>query len=229
MRAIHDLLSSKVIYDKNNIDTDTIKQSKESKYAHSILGVMLNKKAVCDGIAKAFKYLLNAINIGSIVVIGEASSFSFFLSGTGINHAWNLVKIEGDNYYTDVTWDIAEANNNHISYNYYNLTEFQIRKDHFEFEGFPTCNSIKYNFFSLIGTIMYSEGMLYDFVDCIIGKNLKELYVRLEFECNFIKVFKGLEKHILETLSYFYKTVYIQSFCCETQKIIRIFFNCPKS
>lgn len=228
VRAIHDLLSSKVMYDKNCIDTNTIDHSEESKFAHSILGVMLNRRAVCDGIAKAFKYLLNAIDIGSIVILGEATPSSFFKSGTNINHAWNIVKIEGNNYYTDVTWDIAEAYNNHISYNYYNLTEFQIRKDHFEFEGFPTCNSIKDNFFFLTGTIMYSEKMLYDYVDCIIRKHLKEMYVRLEFECNYMSLSKMLESHILDVLFNENITAYFQSFCCETQKIIRIFFNYTK-
>ena len=226
VRAIHDLLSSKVIYDRNNIDTNTIGKSEEYKYAHSILGVMLNKKAVCEGIAKAFKYLLNAIDIGCIVVTGSAAHSSLPISGTEIDHAWNLVKIEGDNYYTDVTWDIAEVNNNRISYNYYNLTEFQIRKDHFEFEGFPTCTSTRYNFFSLTGTIMYSEEMLYDYVDLIIRKNLKELYVRLEFECNYMGVFRRVEEYILESLLHFYRTASLQYLYCETQKIIRIFFKC---
>ena len=225
VRAIHDLLASKVIYDRNNIDTNGMDRSEEYKYAHSILGVMLNKKAVCEGIAKAFKYLLNVIDIGCIVVTGAVLHSSFFISGTDINHAWNLVKIEGDNYYTDVTWDIAEVNNNHISYNYYNLTEYQIRKDHFEFEGFPTCTSTRYNFFSLTGTIMDSEEMLYDYVDLIIRKKLKELYVRLEFECNYMEVCERLEKYIHEALSYFNRTVYLQTLYCEMQKIIRLFFN----
>lgn len=226
VRAIHDLLSSKVVYDKNSIDSsNTIGKSEEYKYAHSILGVMLNKKAVCEGIAKAFKYLLNVIDVGCIVVTGAALHSSFFISGTDINHAWNLVKIEGENYYTDVTWDIAELYNNHISYNYYNLTEYQIRKDHFEFEGFPTCNSIKYNFFYFTGRIMYSEEMLYDYADYIIRKHIKELYVRLEFECNYMKVYERLEKYIHEALSYFNRTVYLQTLYCERQKILRIFFK----
>ena len=226
VRAIHDLLSSKVVYDKNSIDSsNTIGKSEEYKYAHSILGVMLNKKAVCEGIAKTYKYLLNAIDIGCIVVTGAAAHSSFFIPGTDINHAWNLVKIEGDNYYTDVTWDIAEVNNNHISRNYYNLTEFQIRKDHFEFEGFPTCNSIKNNFFYFTGRIMYSEEMVYDYADYIIRKHLKELYVRLEFECNYMKVYERLEKYIHEALSYFNRTVYLQTLYCERQKILRIFFK----
>lgn len=230
VRAVHDLLSSKVIYDRNSIDnTNTIGKSEEYKYAHSILGVMLNKKAVCEGIAKAFKYLLNAIDIGCIVVTGAVAHSSLFISGTDINHAWNLVKIEGDNYYTDVTWDIAEVNNNHISYNYYNLTEIQMRKDHFEFEGFPTCDSIRHNFFALTGTIMYSEEMLYDYADSIIRKHLKEFYVRLEFECNYMKVFKRLEKYILEALLHYYRTPSLQYLNCETQKIIRIFLTCPES
>lgn len=225
VRAIHDLLASKVIYDRNNIDTNTIGKSEEYKYAHSILGVMLNKKAVCEGIAKAFKYLLNAIDIGCIVVTGSAAHSSLPISGTEIDHAWNLVKIEGDNYYTDVTWDIAELYNNHISHDYYNLTEFQIRKDHYNFEGFPTCNSMRHNFFYLTGRIMYSEEMLYDYADCILRKHLKELYVRLEFECNYMEVCERLEEYIHEALSYFNRTVYLQTLYCERQKILRIFFK----
>ena len=73
---------------------------------------------------------------------------------------------------------------------------------------------------------MYSEEMLYDYVDRIIRKNLKELYVRLEFECNYMQVCARLEKYIHESLLYFNRTVYLQTLYCETQKILRIFFKC---
>ena len=61
--------------------------------SHNIVGVFAKQKAQCEGIAKAVKVLLNAVDIKCIVATGNAN-------GNGQNgpHAWNIVNIEGSPY-----------------------------------------------------------------------------------------------------------------------------------
>lgn len=63
---------------------------------------MIAGKAICEGYAKTFQYLLNMLNIPNIIVYGE-----------GINsnneqefHSWNYVQLDDGKWYAvDVTWD----------------------------------------------------------------------------------------------------------------------------
>ena len=55
-------------------------------------GALVNKEAVCEGYAKAYKLLLNAMGIECDVVINA-------------EHAWNVVQLEGKWYLVDVTND----------------------------------------------------------------------------------------------------------------------------
>jgi hypothetical protein len=49
----------------------------------------------------------------------------------GISHTWNLVQIGGKWYHLDTTWDDPVPDiAGRTSYNYYNLTDAQIRPDH---------------------------------------------------------------------------------------------------
>ena len=222
VRIIHDLLVSTITYDTDRGECFFADRSDEAKYAHSILGVLINKKAVCDGIAKAYKYLLNAINIGCIVVPGISKSP--LIPRMNSKHAWNIVKIEGDNYYTDITWDIIEFRKGLICYDYYNLTEEQIRKDHFGFDSYPVCNSREYNYFYRTQTIMYSERMMLAYIDRCIQSRVQEIYIRLEFDCDFKKTIVLVKKHIQDYLSFIKRTEVIQYYYRDIQKIIRIVF-----
>ena len=57
-------------------------------------GVLINHKAVCSGYSDAYGLLLSKVGVESYVV-----------SSSELNHAWNLVKIDGDWYHVDCTWD----------------------------------------------------------------------------------------------------------------------------
>lgn len=59
---------------------------------YSADGVLIRGCGVCDSYAKAYTLLLDAVNIDSVRV-------------TNINHAWNLVKLDGQWYHIDPTWD----------------------------------------------------------------------------------------------------------------------------
>ena len=64
-------------------------------------GAIVNKESVCEGYAKAFKYLMDQVGIESIVIIGDAKDSN----GNTQNHAWNYVNLNNTWYAVDSTWD----------------------------------------------------------------------------------------------------------------------------
>ena len=87
--ALHDYLTVNCEYDKDRLDDKTIPYISYTAY-----GVLVEHIAVCQGYALAYKYLLNQAGIDCYMV---ESDF--------MNHAWNLIVLDGEFYQVDVTWD----------------------------------------------------------------------------------------------------------------------------
>lgn len=68
----------------------------------NIYGAIVEKCAVCDGIADAYKYICNKCNIPCITVSGDVDD----TVGKNYGHQWNIVEIENTWYLIDSTWDI---------------------------------------------------------------------------------------------------------------------------
>ena len=133
-KSVHDLLIENVVYDTvavQNID-------KYHSRSNSILGVLFFKTAVCEGIAKVTKMLLNLLDIKCIVATGMAG---------GELHAWNIVKIDGKPYHLDVTWDINLSDKKSFRYDYFNLMDKDILLDHSPSVKYPACVSNQDNYF----------------------------------------------------------------------------------
>ena len=62
-----------------------VESSTDDPTADSIYGALVNKKALCEGYAKAFSYLCNLAGIENMIVTGY----------TDVDHMWNMVKLEG--------------------------------------------------------------------------------------------------------------------------------------
>ncbi len=62
----------------------------------SIAGIFWKKRAVCAGYAGAAQYLLERLEIPCIYVEGTAK-------GNRDGHAWNIIQLDGQYYYMDVT------------------------------------------------------------------------------------------------------------------------------
>lgn len=91
IKMVHDYLI-------NNIEYDTT-ISKQNIY--NIYGALINHEAVCEGYARAFKYLMDGLGIPCTLVIGVGTNSE----GRTENHAWNYVQISGSWYAIDCTWD----------------------------------------------------------------------------------------------------------------------------
>ena len=118
-------------------------------------GALVDGKAVCEGYARAFQLLCNKANIDCVLLSGTADSD---------NHAWNGVKIGGDWYQIDVTWDDVD-DFIYDSHEYFNLTDSLMYEEHtlspkyseIDAESFlnleswcnfyvPKCTAEKYNY-----------------------------------------------------------------------------------
>ena len=128
---LHDYLVNNVKYVNGTSNTN------------NAYGALVNGQAVCEGYADAFQYLLTQAGISSCVVTGTSK---------GEGHAWNLVKIDGEYYYVDVTWD--DQDNGKNFYAYFNVTTAQLEEDHTiipEFYTPPICTATAANYFTVNG------------------------------------------------------------------------------
>ena len=91
IKMVHDYLV-------DNINYDT---SLSNQNIYNIYGALINRKCVCEGYARAFKYLLDELNIPCVMVIGTGTNSQ----GETENHAWNYVQLNGNWYAVDTTWD----------------------------------------------------------------------------------------------------------------------------
>lgn len=103
-----------------NCENDT-----ESPYSETIYGALVQKKALCEGYAKAFSYLCNLAGIENTIVTGK----------TKVAHMWNMVKLGGNWYHVDVTWDnpddaLHAEYPDVILYQYFMVTDSVIENNH---------------------------------------------------------------------------------------------------
>lgn len=67
----------------------------------NIYGALIEKKAVCEGYARAYKYILDELGINNILITGKATNSK----GITEDHMWNYVQINNTWYAIDITWD----------------------------------------------------------------------------------------------------------------------------
>ena len=112
---IHDFIVGNVKYDKL-----------KKEYSHEIIGALGIGVAVCEGIAKAVKALCDELNIWCIIAVSEANPEK----GIKYRHAWNVIRIGGQYYHLDVTFDNSLSKDGVVRYDYVNLSDKQIFRDH---------------------------------------------------------------------------------------------------
>jgi len=154
--AIHDYIINTTSYDYDRLMSGTIPDS-----SYTAAGVLINKIAVCEGYSEATKLLLNLIDIECEIVIGVGEN--------NVPHAWNIVKIDGDWYMLDTTYDdpITFTNGKRVetlSYDYFNVTSNTLKKDHtWDMRKWPTATGTKHNYFVYTNRVVnnYNEFKTY--------------------------------------------------------------------
>lgn len=142
VRAIHDYLVIHVDYDYDNLAAGTLPDT-----AFTAEGALLLHSAVCEGYAKAFSLLCDQSGIENILVYGTADD------GTGVQtHAWNQVRVDGEWYNIDVTWDDPLMNGEQVTdgsnliYDYFLVPDLTLLGNHTARITDPvqTCTSERY-------------------------------------------------------------------------------------
>lgn len=123
VKAIHDYMVINIDYDKVSYDNGKCPES-----SCTVEGVLTGKYAICEGYARTFMALCNAVGIECEYVSG---------TGNGGSHAWNQVRVDGKWYNVDVTWDDpikidgeSFDDHSHNRYNYFLVSDEVMYKNH---------------------------------------------------------------------------------------------------
>ena len=106
---IHDKLNETVSYDRELLELGLYGPD----LAHTAYGALVENsrgakhRAVCDGYAQAYQYLLRQAGICAAQVTGKADTPEGTLWGDAY-HAWNIVKLDDEWYEVDCCWDDLE-------------------------------------------------------------------------------------------------------------------------
>jgi len=132
LKEIHDFLVKYIKY-------QTSVRYNECDY--SLVGSLCNQTSVCEGYAKAFKFLCEQNGILCMIVTGEAISR---VDGVKGSHAWNIVKIGGTCSHIDLTWDSCLYHEGSSPYVYYMQSDAEMECDHFwDNTKVPICKGIR--------------------------------------------------------------------------------------
>lgn len=113
--ALHDWLCDHIVYQYNQDGSD-----------QDLYGALVKGKCVCAGYCAAYEYLLGQVGVEAETVRGDADNGSWVES-----HAWTKVILDGDVYYTDVTWDDQADHPDGHTYAWFATTSAFMEKTHF--------------------------------------------------------------------------------------------------
>ncbi|MBC7766301.1 MAG: tetratricopeptide repeat protein [Hyphomonadaceae bacterium] len=122
---IHRYLTQNAVYDYSD---------NPPNFSHLPYGVLVKKTGVCDSYALAVKMLMTKAGLDCIVVYAESD---------GVKHAWNIVKVDGQTYHMDVTWDDTkdEEHNTVVYHTYFLVTDEEMANSHHQWDRkkYPSC------------------------------------------------------------------------------------------
>ncbi|MFJ8089661.1 transglutaminase domain-containing protein [Lysinibacillus sp. NPDC095746] len=129
VKAINDYIVSNTTYG-----------TKTKASPHSAYALLMEGQAVCQGYALTAYKMLEQAGFDVKYVVGTVNNNEA--------HAWNLVKIDGNWYHLDTTWNDPLPNRfGASSYDYFLVTDAQLKKDHkWIASNYPAATSTKYNY-----------------------------------------------------------------------------------
>ncbi len=134
-KIVHDYLMENVVYDE---------QSMMNQSAYSAL---VNGASVCAGYSRAFQLALMRMSIPCYYATGVAAEG---------DHAWNIVRLNGECYNVDTSWDDALGTAyEQLNYTYFNVTDAEFA-DHQRGElsmSLPACTATQMSFRSVYGEL----------------------------------------------------------------------------
>lgn len=133
----------KVKFVNDYIVKQTEYSTDSSASPHSAFAVLQEGKGVCQGYALLALKMLVQLGVETKYVVGEVY--------TG-GHAWNLVKVDGNWYHLDTTWnDPTPDRKNMVRYQYFLVDDSRMKLDHTWIgQNYPEANSNKFHFMAQV-------------------------------------------------------------------------------
>ena len=142
--ALHDALVDLGEYDQAVYDRDTPQGRPDNTNPY---GMLVEGYGICLGYATSFQLLMDLAGVECITVVGAAFNSSS-------DHAWNLVRLEGEWYAVDPTWDdpigaeeMPPMMANQVRYEYFNVTSDYLREtDHqWDYQSVPEAEGTRFS------------------------------------------------------------------------------------
>jgi len=136
---VHDYIVNNTSY-----ATDKVSLSYNGLWGNAY-GCLVDGSAVCQGYSEAYSLILQKLGIECGVCTGQS------IRG---RHAWNYVKMYGDYYWVDVTWDDPESEDgstlDKLCHNYFMINDELLLRTRSLDDGqylIPSCTSMDRNYF----------------------------------------------------------------------------------
>ena len=165
---VHDFCLSEFSYDSNF-----------GKKSYSVLGLVQNKTAVCEGIAKFVKLAFDYLRVRCLVVTGKAIDPAN--NANVERHAWNIVMIDQKTYHLDVTFDMT-IKNKALRYDYFNLPDVEIKKDHVITGNVPTCQIGGNDYYTANSLYISNMGELGNYIKSAMKNGKRHILVKIKNE-----------------------------------------------
>lgn len=114
--AIHDWMTGWSSFDMNVFShAPTARAEADNRNPY---GFLINRSAMCHGYSATFQLFMDMLNIECITVFGIPSS-------NGVEHSWNMVRLDGEWYCVDTAWDDPIGGT--PNHSYFNVTSQYMR------------------------------------------------------------------------------------------------------
>lgn len=168
---VHNFIINNVEYDK------TLGDNGSKIQPYTVYGALIEHKAVCEGIAKTVKLLLNLLDVKCIVVSGTYD---------GHGHAWNMVKLGDWSYNLDVTMDMGQViHKKMMRYNHFNfrdgdITNYKLDNPYL----LPECRAIENNYIIKAGGFVSCYERLKNYIKRELSRQKPCLYFKINRNVN---------------------------------------------
>lgn len=155
-RYVYEYLVNTITYDHDAYNNLGALPSDEQ--GQTVVDALLEHSCVCAGYSRAFQLIMQDMGYPCVCVSGE-------IYENGDAHSWNLVQLDGEWYYVDVSWgdpsyrgDDGQAwEMGGVGYGYLNVTtEDMLRSRAFDsWQTLPECTAVADNYFVREGLMLY--------------------------------------------------------------------------
>lgn len=146
--AAYEYIIDSTEYDNETADVIISKKDYDplTDDSQCIVSVFVGRKSVCAGYSAAYQYLLRRLGVFAVSIIGTVRNIE---TSREYNHEWSALELDGEWYYTDITWGEPEAENRLAEYSYFCVTSEEMTASHKpnDWAEYPESEAIDCNWF----------------------------------------------------------------------------------